>query len=392
MMRATTGPGLDSNHAAVLPEGVHYVDTQEQLAQLVERVHRVKDASECFRSCLDTEADSLHHYQEKLCLIQLAFGDEFALVDPLAISDVTPLIEALDEGEVWFHGADYDLTLLRRTYGWTPRRVRDTQIAARLTGSRQFGLAALIENHFQKTLSKASQKADWSKRPLSTTMLHYAVDDVRYLLELADILLDQLSSKTRVDWFLQGCTALRDGVASRSTAPKEDPWRIQGSGKLHGKGLAVLKELWNWRDKIAEERDVPCFRVISNKQILDVAIAVERGVAVHPPAGWRPKWKRDFELIVQGIAEGNESAWPQRLRPKGARLSDLAREQLERLCQVRETLAGSLDLEPALLGGRSLLEGVVASAEGVEDLLPWQREVLGDHLISARTALGFHRS
>lgn len=389
MIRATTGTGVETETGAGLPAGVHYVDTASQLATLVERVHQARESTDCFRSCLDTEADSLHHYQEKLCLIQLAFGHEFALVDPLAISDMSPLIEALDEGEVWFHGADYDLTLLRRTYGWTPRHVRDTQIAARLTGSRQFGLAALIEMHFQKTLSKASQKADWSKRPLSTTMLHYAVDDVRYLLELADILQAQLSEKSRISWFLQGCDALRDGVANRSTAPKEDPWRIQGSGKLHGKGLAVLKELWSWRDKIAQERDVPCFRVISNKQILDVAIAIERGVTVNPPAGWRPKWKRDFELILQSVAEGNESSWPQRLRPKGARLSDLAREQLERLCQLRESLAGALGLEPALLGGRSLLEGVVATPEGVEDLLPWQREVLGEHLVKAREALGF---
>lgn len=383
------GNGVEAEPGAGLPAGVHYVDTQEQLAALVERVHRVRREAECFRSCLDTEADSLHHYQEKLCLIQLAFGDEFALVDPLAIADMSPLIEALDEGEVWFHGADYDLTLLKRTYGWTPRHVRDTQIAARLTGSRQFGLAALIESHFQKTLSKASQKADWSKRPLSTTMLHYAVDDVRYLLELADILQGQLGAKARIPWFLQGCDALRDGVASRPTTPKEDPWRIQGSGKLHGRGLAVLKELWTWRDKIAQERDVPCFRVISNKQILDVAIAVERGVDVHPPAGWRPKWKRDFELILQTVSEGSEESWPQRLRPKGARLSDAARDQLDRLCQLRETLAAELDLEPALLGGRSVLEGVVATAEGVEDLLPWQREVLGDHLVKAREALGF---
>ena len=380
---------MESENGAVLPAGVHYVDTAAKLAALVERVHRVKDSSSCFRSCLDTEADSLHHYQEKLCLIQLAFGDEFALVDPLAVPDMGPLIEALDEGEVWFHGADYDLTLLRRTYGWTPRQVRDTQIAARLTGSRQFGLAALIETHFQKVLSKASQKADWSKRPLSSTMLHYAVDDVRYLLELADILQSQLNAKSRFPWFLQGCNSLRDGVAGRSTAPKEDPWRIQGSGKLHGKGLAILKELWLWRDKIAQERDVPCFRVISNKQILDVAIAMERDVPVHPPAGWRPKWKRDFEEILQAIAEGSEDSWPQRLRPKGARLSELAREQLETLCHLRESLARGLDIEPALLGGRSLLEAVVAAPDGVQDLLPWQREVLGDHLVKAREALGF---
>src|SRR6188768_3439444 len=106
MIRTSMGASVESENGAVLPPGVHYVDTPAKLAALVERVHRVKESSSCFRSCLDTEADSLHHYQEKLCLIQLAFGDEFALVDPLAVPDMGPLIEALDEGEVWFHGAD----------------------------------------------------------------------------------------------------------------------------------------------------------------------------------------------------------------------------------------------------------------------------------------------
>ena len=381
--------GHAADHRAHLPEGVHYVDSPERLAELVELVHQVRRNSTNFRSCLDTEADSLHHYQEKLCLIQLAFGDHFALVDPLALPDMGSLIEALDAGEIWFHGADYDLTLLRRTYGWTPRCVRDTQIAARLTGSRAFGLAALIENHFGKTLSKASQKADWSKRPLPETMLHYAVDDVRYLLTLADILQGHLQDKERTDWFLQSCDALRASVANRSTAPREDPWRLQGSGKLHPKGLMVLKELWSWRERVAQERDVPCFRIISNKQLIELAIAYERGSAVHPPAGWRPKWKRDFEIILETIAAGDESSWPQRLRLKGARLSDTAREQLDVLCQHRERLAGGLDIEPSLLGGRSLLEIVVASPQGALELLPWQREVLREPLTQIRGVLGF---
>lgn len=389
MSHAMTGSGADAHAKVALPPGVYYVDTPAKLAELVERVHKVRASAEHFRSCLDTEADSLHHYQEKLCLIQLAFGDEMALVDPLALPDQSALIEALDEGEVWFHGADYDLTLLRRTYGWTPRRVRDTQIAARLTGSRAFGLAALIENHFGKALSKASQKADWSKRPLPETMLHYAVDDVRYLLRLADLLQAQLESKERMEWFMQSCNALRDGVANRSTAPKEDPWRVQGSGKLHPKGLAVLKELWLWREKVAQERDVPCFRIISNKQLLELAIAFERSAPVHPPAGWRPKWKHDFDTILKAIPASEESTWPQRLRLKGARLSDKAREQLDLLCQHRERLANGLDIEPALLGGRSLLEAVVASPEGAGELLPWQRAVLGQPLAEARTLLGF---
>lgn len=388
-MRSTSGNDRRAGHQEPLPAGVSYIDQPDQLTALVERIRQVQSAGGVFRCCLDTEADSLHHYQEKLCLIQLAYGDEFVLIDPLALSDMSALIDAIDLGEVWFHGADYDLTLLRRTYGWTPRVVRDTQIAARLTGSRHFGLAALIETHFGQKLSKASQKADWSRRPLPATMLHYAVDDVRYLLELADRLAAQLESKGRTGWFVESCDDLRAAVAARTVQPKEDPWRVQGSGKLGRKGLALLKNLWTWRESIAKERDAPCFRIISNKQLLDIAIAYEAGEQVLPPAGWRPKWKRDFELALEAVNQANEDSWPRHLRPKGNRLSEAARTQLDKLCEVREMRARDLDLEPSLLGARSTLEEVVGSPAGIDELLAWQRNVLGQPLEMARKALGF---
>lgn len=382
--------GRESLSAGKLPEGVRWVDTSAGLADLVAAVKLVRAREPVFRSCLDTEADSLHHYQEKLCLIQLAFGDEFALVDPLAVSDMQPLIEVLDEGEIWFHGADYDLTLLRRTYGWTPRVVRDTQIAARLAGSRQFGLAALIEQHFNKHISKASQKADWSRRPLSANMLAYAVEDVRYLLTLADIFQAQLREKGRQTWFEQSCESLRNDVLTRSTEPREDRWRVQGSGKLHPRGLAFLERLWQWREKIAEERDVPCFRIISNRQMLDVAIQFEKaGSLPLPPAGWRPKWKQDFHDILTSVDQGDSSAWPVRVRLNGQRMTEAARAQLDALCQHREVLAQVLDLEPSLIGARGTLEGVVNSPEGIHELLPWQQEILAEPLAKAQAALGF---
>ena len=390
-MMASVGdipPGL-AEPGTIIPAGVSYVDTPEKLAALVSRVQAVAASSKDFRSCLDTEADSLHHYQEKLCLIQLAFGDEYALIDPLAIEDMAPLIAALDQGEMWFHGADYDLTLLRRTYGWVPARVRDTQIAARLTGSRQFGLAALVEAHFQQTLSKASQKADWSRRPLSSTMLHYAVDDVRYLLALADKLQNQLVEKQRMPWFLQSCEALCNGVLGRSTGPKEDRWKVQGSGRLQPRGLALLKALWEWRETVAQERDVPCFRIMSNKQMLDVALAFDHGESLTPPAGWRPRWKKEYTDVHEAVLASEPSSWPTRVRSQSGRMSDKAREQLDKLCAAREKVASGLELEPSLLGSRGTLEQVVARQEGIEELMGWQREVMAGPLDEARSVLGF---
>ena len=186
-----------------------FIDSGDVLDQWVAEARAMINSGSEARCCIDTEADSLHHFQEKLCLIQVAFGGRFALVDPLAVQDVGSLIGLLDDCELWLHGADYDLTMLRKAYDWSPKNVRDTQVAARLVGHRQFGLAALVETVFGKSLSKASQKEDWSRRPLPETMLRYAVDDVRYLLPLADLLGEKLRESGREEWFLQSCRSLQ---------------------------------------------------------------------------------------------------------------------------------------------------------------------------------------
>ncbi len=357
-----------------------YIDSKGDLDRWVGEVREMISTGTDSRCCIDTEADSLHHFQEKLCLIQLSVGGRFALVDPLAFQDVGSLIGLLDDCELWLHGADYDLTMLRKAYGWSPRTIRDTQIAARLVGHRQFGLAALVENVFGKTLSKASQKEDWSRRPLPETMLRYAVDDVRYLLPLADHLAGKLIESQREDWFLQSCKSLQAGVAARSTSPREDPWRVQGSGRLQQKGLALLKSLWEWREGAAGERDIPCFRVMSNKQMLDYAGQFETGGRLSPPGGWRTKWKKDFTDIVGRLLQSELRDWPSKQRKARGRLSDEARQQVENLCRLRDERAHDLGVESSLLGSRATLEQVVASPSGVDDLLPWQRQLLAPGL------------
>lgn len=328
------------------------------------------------RVCLDTEADSLHHYHEKLCLLQVACGGRFALVDPLAIADVSPLLALLDRYELWFHGADYDLTMLRRSYNWEPRLIRDTQIAARLAGARQFGLAALLQNVLGLTICKAPQKADWSRRPLPEHMLSYAVDDVRYLLQVADHFLAILREKNRMAWFEQSCRALQAEVAQRSMAPREDPWRVQGSGRLNPKGLAILKAMWEWREGIAQERDMPCYRIMSNKQMVAYAETFELGGVMNPPAGWRPKWKKEFHDLVAAVFRQGQASWPQRQKRVKNRMTDSQRDAVDRLCAKRDEIAQSLDLEGSLLGSRSDLELLVVEPVSGQPLMPWQDEIL----------------
>ena len=153
------------------------------------------------RVVLDLEADSLHRYQEKICLIQYADETGSCLIDPLSIEDMGPFYNWLKETEVWMHGADYDMSLFQHAWETLPAMIWDTQTAARLLGFRQFGLAALVEHFYGITLSKSSQKADWARRPLSPTMVTYALNDVNYMLDMADKLTAALREKGRMGWF-----------------------------------------------------------------------------------------------------------------------------------------------------------------------------------------------
>lgn len=370
---------------AAAPGDYEFIDTPAHLARWLAETEAHMDAMGETRCCLDTEADSLHHYHEKLCLLQVAFSGRFALIDPLAIPDVTPLLRLLDKYELWFHGADYDLTMLRRSYDWSPREIRDTQIAARLCGSRQFGLAALISATFDVQLSKASQKADWSRRPLPPTMLAYAVDDVRYLIPLADRLTAVLKEKGRLSWFEQSCRALQEDVAARSRLPREDPWRVQGSGRLHPKGLAILQAMWEWREGIAKEKDIPCYRIFSNKQMVAYAEIFEAGGVLHPPAGWRPRWKKEFEALVPQVFRAGAANWPPRLKKTKGRLTDQQRDTIDRLCAHRDQIALGLDIESSLIGSRSTLEQVIGEPAGEDALMPWQRQLLAESLQSLKS-------
>src|SRR5207248_7618896 len=127
------------------------------------------------------------------------------VVDPLAAVDLRPLTSTLERKEILLHGADYDLRLLRRDLELNPKRVFDTVLAARLLGIRDFGLVALLKRYFDVELGKHSQKEDWGRRPLPAKMLEYALNDVHYLLSLADRLETQLRKLGRLEWLSQSC-------------------------------------------------------------------------------------------------------------------------------------------------------------------------------------------
>src|SRR6185436_3848294 len=175
---------------------MNWIDQQRLLDDAMERVAANRVVA------VDTEADSLHSYFDKVCLIQISVPGHDLIVDPLRKLDLSRFGEVLANREITkiLHGADYDLRILNRDFGFTPVNLIDTMICAQLLGYEAIGLAALLEKHFALKLDKSHQRADWAQRPLPRDMLEYAATDTRHLLDLADKLRTELLALGRWEW------------------------------------------------------------------------------------------------------------------------------------------------------------------------------------------------
>jgi ribonuclease D len=329
------------------------------------------------RVAVDTEADSLHCYFEKLCLIQLNFDDEDLLIDPLAQIDLQPLCDVLAEKEIVLQGMDFDLRLLRRTLHIPVREVFDTVIAARMIGLCEFSYAALVQEYFGIKLAKGPQKANWARRPLPRSMEIYAKNDTHYLLPLAAKMEEQMTALGRMEWFRQSCQrALEQTFVSRERDP-DSLWRITGSGTLPPRTNAILRALWLWRDREAKEADRPSFHILQNSLLLEAAQQFADGVTpqYHHLSERR---RRGFLAAAESALALSESDWPQKPpRPPRERISGFDRK-VEELRRRRDQHAKELVIDPAFIASRNVLEKLAADPTRSEALLvPWQRELIG---------------
>ena len=219
---------------------------------------------------LDMEADSLHHYYEKVCLIQLTIGTSNFIVDPLCGINLTAFLNMLASKPLILHDAGYDLRMLRNSFGFvTECSVFDTMLAAQLLGYERLGLVALIERFFDISLPKQDQKSNWSKRPLTKDQLQYASDDTFYLHEIAALLESELKRLGRFHWHQQACEKMIYSAAlEKLPADPDNIWRIKGSSRLQPLQLTLLRAIWHWRDKQARAADLPPFKVMGNQFIL----------------------------------------------------------------------------------------------------------------------------
>jgi ribonuclease D len=349
-----------------------------RLAGLIEQIESAD------RVAVDTEADSLHSYREKLCLLQISVPtavdvrsyNDF-IVDPLANVDFEPLRQALEAREIVLHGADYDLRMLRRGMNLIARSIFDTILAARLLGIREFSLAALVKRYFGLELLKGSQKANWARRPLPARMAEYAINDVRYLLPLAKKLEAELDRHGRRDWLRQSCRRAIEQAAVARIRDKDELWRIPGSGCLGGRPAAILRALWQWREKEAEMADRPPFHILRNEDLLNAAAKFAAGSAPdYKHFSFRRR--QAFCEAAQRALQTPESKWPVSRRRCGTRPSNDTVRRTEELRRCRDKSAAELGLEPSFVAPRSTLEAIAAEHTRAPTLLvPWQCELLG---------------
>ncbi|EDY17864.1 3'-5' exonuclease [Chthoniobacter flavus Ellin428] len=326
---------------------------------------------------IDTEADSLHCYFEKLCLIQISVPGHDLLIDPLAGISLQPLFEAFAGKELIIHGADYDLRLLRRVGFTVTAPVFDTMIAARLCGIEEFSLAALIKRYFDVALTKASQKANWARRPLSPQMADYAVKDTHYLLEIAGILEAELTRLDRMEWFRQSCDKAVAASAITKERDPEEVWRITGSKDLRGRASAILRALWHWREAEAQAVDRPTFHILHSEQLIEAAAKLDRDQEVDFSQLHGPRRRRFYEAVETAKALP-ESEWPKIIRKPRPRPTRDEEARFRELKTKRDAAAAELKLDPSLIAPKSMLESLAANgAEATARMLPWQRATLG---------------
>jgi ribonuclease D len=372
---------------------VSYISTPEALAEAVAAFRREPLIA------ADTEAASFHRYRDRIFLVQLSSPSRTAIIDPLAIADLTPVGELLADAlvEKIFHDADYDLRILDRDYGFRARRLFDTRIAAQLAGEPAVGLAALLEKYVGVKLAKEHQKADWSRRPLPPAMLAYAAADTQHLPVLRATLRTRLTQLGRLPWADEEFRRLEELRWTGATDGADAYLRVKGAKALEPRQLAALRELYRWRESYAADKDQATFRIIGNDALLAVARALPRTpdelgrVATLP----RSLAARHGAALLEGVrhalalAEADLPHIERAIRPPRDPSVDA---RVERLKTARNRVAKELGLDPGVLCGRSTLEAVArtlplpndrAGLARIGELRRWQIEALGDALLAA---------
>jgi len=344
---------------------------------------------------VDLEADSMYHFKEKVCLLQMATKRMNFIIDPLQIRDLSVLkpVFARQRIKKIFHGADYDVRSLFRDYKIKIHNLFDTQLAAMFLGLKETGLEAVIKARFQVALEKKYQRKDWSRRPLPQEMIAYAANDVRYLVPLADMFEKELGKEKRLHWVKEECECLSK---VRPAQNNQNPLYLnfKGAGRIDSKSLAVLEALLQYRKKIAAQKDKPLFKIFGNQALL--LLATEK-----------PTNKRDLEnanalshkqigmygnALIETISRAlilPEEQLPIYPRKKSPVPNPAVPKKLKALKSWRDAKARALEIEPRMLFTRALMTTIadenpqdMHSLGKIAEIKEWQKNEFGLDIIS----------
>lgn len=380
--------GQEKNRSQTLADGVQLVDTIGKLQGAVAHLKTVEEMA------VDVEADSMFHYQEKVCLIQVAASDAVYIIDPLqtpSLDALGPLFRSRKIRKI-FHGADYDVRSLYRDFGIDIHNLFDTELAARFLGLPESGLEALLAARFGVQLDKRYQRKDWSKRPLPEAMVTYAAGDVRHLISLASQLESELRKKKRLSWVEEECRHL-SRVRPLNNGNQPLFVGIKGAGRLRPRHLAALEMLLKLRQRIAREKDRPLFKVLSSRSLLRIAVALPRSLPELESADVLSKkqiamYGRELIDAVNAAADLPKSQLPAYPRKATPRLPPAVPRRVQALKAWRDRKAENLKMDPGLLINKHLIQAVaienpkqVDDLDKIADFRDWRKSAFGNAIV-----------
>ena len=369
----------------------HYniITTGKQLEYLLTALQ-----DQCFIG-VDMEADSMYHFKEKVCLIQMAAENLNVIIDPLQIPDLSALRPLFNNRKIQkiFHGADYDIRSLYRDFKIEVNGLFDTQLACRFLGITETSLEAVLKRWFQVNLKKKYRRKDWSKRPLPDEMIAYAAEDARYLLPLAQKLKSKLKQKGRLSWVVEECEHLSK-VRPVSGNPRPLFLNFKGAGKLDPRSLAVLEALLDFRQKIARQKDKPLFKIIRNTSLLHLAIQKPRrskdlqGLAVLSPNQIRMYGQKLLTAIHAALNLPKEDL-PVYPRKKVSTVKPQVGKRTRVLKTWRDERAKKMDIDPALLLTNAQINAIAVQQpfdlkrlHKINEMKNWQKKEFGSEIVA----------
>jgi ribonuclease D len=354
------------------------------LAGLIEKV------SDQPSIALDTESNSLHAYQEQVCLIQISTADEDYILDTLTIADLTPLQEMLADEKIEkiFHAAEYDLVCLWRDFGIRVRNLFDTRVAMRTLGHTRTGLGNVLQDQFGVKVNKRWQRADWGQRPLSDELLNYACIDTHYLIPLRDRLAENLRKEGRWEEAKEEWERLTLTEFEKNDPNEKRFWKIHGARKLYPHQAAVLEEIYQYRETEARRLDRPPFKVLGDKTLLEIAkTQPESNQAFEEIYGMTANQIRRFGVgLLDAITRGQKNPPPQ--KPRYDRMDGATANRFKQLRAWRKKTAEERNVESDIILPReTVFEIAKAAPENRKELrevmkpLFWRYKQYGDEIL-----------